>query len=253
MIIATQNLFEGAKESISELTEYTNQSNIDVFCLQETNNWDDGNPSQLTRFAKETGHPNSVFGDSNTEYKLSTLSRVPIISSEVHTIGFWHSAIHIEVPYQNDSLHVWNIHLDPRDEDHRLEEARKLVELTQTEHLVIIEGDFNSLKRSDNYPFNLASDFADQGIKKFGDGSLRYDVTDYLEEAGFVDVAEKLGNTENTVPTPANTDKFHAAKLRLDYIFVSKGLIQAVKSIKVVKSYLTDKISDHYPLIMELN
>ena len=81
---------------------------------------------------------------------------------------------------------------------------------------------------------------------------LRYDVTDHFAQQGFVDIAAALNKQKTTVPTPANKDIFHAADMRLDYVFASKGLMVAIQDIEVVKNKLTDQISDHYPLVLTL-
>ena len=113
-------------------------------------------------------------------------------------------------------------------------------------------GDFNSLSRTDEYPEDLISQLAAKGITKFGTTNLKYDVTDFFTEAGLIDVAASLSSRTNTVPTPANQDVYHAAELRLDYMFATQGLARAIKSIEVVKSPLTDVISDHYPIVTHI-
>jgi len=49
-----------------------------------------------------------------------------------------------------------------------------------------------------------------------------------------------------------NRDPYHA-ELRLDYIFVSDSLRENVASYSVVKNALTDKASDHYPIVVSLD
>jgi len=252
MRIGSYNLYEGAQNTGSELREYVAQHELDVLCIQEANGWNDGTPTRLESFGVATGLTAQVYGDSNTRFKLATLSRQPIISAEVYTEGFWHSAIHTAIQYGDDVLHIWNMHLDPIDEDHRVPEAKRLVEMIDPRLHTIITGDFNSLSRADQYPDDLITKLAAQGITKFGTDSLRFDVTDYFARAGFTDAAVSLGNLETTVPTRANHDAYHAADLRLDYMFVSGSLAKVIRNIDVSKDELTDKISDHYPQVLTL-
>jgi exodeoxyribonuclease III len=252
MRIASYNLFEGAQDDLSLLQDFVRQQDIDVLCVQEANGWNDGEPTQLERLAAETGLDSYVYGDSNTRYKLATLSRLPILRSQVYTDGFWHSAIQTTIRHDDETLDFWNIHLNPGDEDSRLAEAAKIVGMIDMAKSAIVMGDFNSLSEADRYPDELISQLTQQGIKKFGTDRLRFDVVDYFTRGGLVDLANELGNRETTVPTPANTDMHHAAKMRLDYMFATRALIGSVSNMAVPKNALTDTISDHYPVVLTL-
>lgn len=249
MRIASYNLYEGAQNTQPKLRDFVDEQGLDVLCLQEANGWGDGTPNQLEKFAEATGLKSWVFGDSNTRFKLATLSGNPIVDFEVHTNGFWHSAIHCVIQDGTKPLHIWNIHLNPGNEDKRLAEAKLLMSLIDPEEHTLVMGDFNSLSRADQYPEDLISELTAKGITKFGTTNLSYDVTDYFASAGLVDVAASLASLTNTVPTPANQDAYHAAELRLDYMLATQGLVGAIKGIEVVKSPLTNVISDHYPIV----
>lgn len=252
MRIASYNLYEGAQNTQAELRDFVDEQELDVLCLQEANGWADGTPAILEDFANTTDLSNWVYGDSNTRFKLATLSKNPIAESEVHTDGFWHSAIHSVIQGGNEPLHIWNVHLNPGNEDQRLAEAKLLMSLIDPEEHALVMGDFNSLSRTDQYPEDLISELTAKGITKFGTTNLRYDVTDFFTKVGLVDVAALLASRTNTVPTPANRDVYHAAELRLDYMFATQGLAKVIKSIGVVKTPLTDAISDHYPVVATL-
>jgi len=252
MRIATYNLFEGAQDTLPLVQDFVAQQDVDVLCVQEANGWNDGLPSQLETLAAETGLNAYVYGDSNTRFKLATLLRLPILRSQVHTDGFWHSAVQTTIQHGDETLDLWNVHLNPGDEDSRLAEATLLTSLVDMDKPTIIMGDFNSLNESDKYPDELISNLALQGIKKFGTDKLRYDVTAYFTDKGLIDVAALLGKRQTTVPTPANRDMYHAANMRLDYMFATASLIKSVVGIEVPKDNLTDAISDHYPVILTL-
>lgn len=251
MRIASYNLYEGAQNTRDELRNFVDKQELDVLCLQEANGWADGHTPLLEDFANAADLSNWIYGDSNTRFKLATLSKNPIVDSEVYTDGFWHSAIRLVIQYGKDKrpLCIWNVHLNPGSEDQRLAEAKLLMSLIDPEEHVLVMGDFNSLSRTDQYPEDLISELAAKGITKFGTTNLRYDVTDFFTKAGLVDVAASLASRANTVPTPANQDTYHAAELRLDYMFATRGLARVIKGIEVVKSLLTDAISDHYPIV----
>lgn len=252
MRIATYNLFEGARDTLPLVQDFVKQQDIDVLCVQEANGWNDGKPSLLETLAANTGLNAYVYGDSNTRYKLATLSRNTILSSQVYTEGFWHCVVQATVQNGDETLDIWNIHLNPRDEGSRLIEAARIVEMVDTTKPAIVMGDFNSLSEADHYPDELIGSLSLQGIKKFGTDKLRFDVTDYFARHGLVDLAAMAGKRETTVPTPANNDKYHAAKMRLDYMFATSSLIDSVHNISVPKDGLTDVISDHYPVVLTL-
>lgn len=249
MKIVSYNLFEGAYETKTELLEFIKNENPDVVCFQEANGWDDNQQAYAKEFASEAELPFYAFGDSNTQFKLATFSRLPLLNTEIRKEGFWHSAVRASVQKDADHVDIWNIHLDPRSEANRLDEAKLLASLAKQKSFM---GDFNSLSSADEYAAELVNQLNQKGIRKFGETVLLHSVMDYFAEQGLVDTAKMLGTKEWTVPTPANTDAFHADKLRLDYLLATKDLATTISSVKVFKNDLTDKISDHYPLIIEI-
>lgn len=235
------------------MQDFTTEQDVDVLCVQEANGWNDGEPSLLQTLAKDTGLNNYVYGNSNTRFKLATLSRAPILHSQVHTESFWHSAVQTTIQLGEQVLDLWNIHLNPGDEDSRLAEAKLLAALIDKTKPAILMGDFNSLSEADHYPDELSANLVLRGIKKFGIGRLRYDVTNFFASQGLIDLAAANGKQQTTVPTPANKDMYHAAEMRLDYMFATPVVISLVKEIVVPKNPLTETISDHYPVVLTLN
>jgi exodeoxyribonuclease-3 len=252
MKVVSYNLFEGAGATKSELAEFINGEQPDIVCLQEANGWGDDEQGRNKEFASEVDLPFYVYGDSNTRFKLATFSRTPFVGSEVHKNGFWHSAIKASVQHSGDTIDVWNVHLDPRSEANRLDEASVLASMVSKAKKAIAVGDFNSLSATDDYAPDLIEQLRSKGIRKFGEIALRYDVMDYFVAQGLVDVAQALGTNEWTVPTPANTDAHHADRLRLDYMLATQDLASSITSMATVKNKLTDKISDHYPLVVTI-
>jgi endonuclease/exonuclease/phosphatase family metal-dependent hydrolase len=253
MRIASYNIFEGAQNTLPELQSFVAQQNLDVLCIQEANGWNNGVPSRLENFAVSTGLHYYVYGDSNTRFKLVTLSRLPIAHSKVYTEGFWHSAVRAIIRLGSRTLDLWNVHLNPNDEDSRLSEVKRLSAMIDRTQPTIVSGDFNSLSETDGYSDLLIENLALQGIRKFGTRKLRYDVTNYIASQGLVDLAAAQGQRQTTVPTSANNDTHHAADIRVDYMFATPGITNLIEEIDVPKDALTNIISDHYPLVLTLN
>ncbi len=250
--LMTYNLFEGAHQSYSQLIDFIKSSNIDILCLQEVNEWQDNDFAILKDFASQCGFSHYVFGDSNTEYKLATLSRHPILSQRVHTEGFWHSLVETRMSIDSNELTIFNLHLNPQWEGPRKEEVKKLLTLMDTNIPSLLVGDFNSISKQDDYRNSLLNELQSHSITKFGRDELEFSVTDMLEAAGLIDVAAKLGDTTVTVPSAFNKDKNHEVPLRLDYVFASQSAASGIESIEVVKNDMTDTISDHYPILVSL-
>lgn len=253
MKIISYNLFEGARATTADLVAFIAGHAPDLVCLQETNGWDEDGGRRAKEFARAVGLPHYVVGKSNTSFDLATFSRAPFVESTVHTDGFWHCAIHTAVPYGDGILHVWNLHLDPRDEQSRLAESARLLERMGGERMIVAMGDLNSLSAADGYPLELGARLRAKGIAKFGNAEVRHDVMDGLADGGLVDVAHAFGTHEWTVPTPANTDADHAERLRLDYLLASPQVAPFVRAAIVDRNERTDRISDHYPLVVTLD
>lgn len=242
--LTTYNLFEGAHTSYTQLVDFVKTNDVGILCLQEVNEWQDNDFAQLKDFAVQCGFSHYVFGDSNTEFKLVTISRFPITSQRVYVDGFWHSVVVTQI----GGVAIVNLHLNPQWESPRIDEIKKLLTLIDASKPTILVGDFNSLSKQDTYSDSLLSELQAHGITKFGRDELTFSVTDMLESAGFIDIAAKFSSMENTVPSTFNKDKNHEVPLRLDYVFASKLATQDIKGIETVKNETTDIISDHYPI-----
>lgn len=249
MKIASYNIFKGAQNSLPQLEAFVRQQNLDILCLQEANGWLDGTPRQLGRFAAATGLVHAAAG-GNRAYKIATLSRMPFVATRFHSEGFWHGALQTIIHTSAGPIDMWNAHLKPRDEDGRLPEAKYIANRIDTDALGLLLGDMNSLAEVDDYPADLARILAAKGITKFGTDHTRYDVIQTLQDSDLYDIAAERGANVNTVPTPVNTDKYHADDLRLDYMFGTRSLMEYVTECCIVKDELTDRISDHYPQVL---
>lgn len=256
--IASYNLWNGSKETYNRLVDYIKAQHIDVLCLQEINGWQDDNFTKLNDFMDRAGFTDNEYGNSNSEYKLATLTTLPIISKTVHQEGFWHCVVEIHVKAGDKEIVIFNVHLDPWKEDPRVKEIEKLLNKVDPSKLTIITGDFNSLSRQDNYPPEFMDTLQKRKFYKFGQDTLEYRVTDALTNAGFVDAAAKFSHMDITAPTPygesQNTEAVPVSEVpaRIDYTFVSGNLAPMLSDFRVLKDESTDKISDHYPILLTL-
>jgi exodeoxyribonuclease-3 len=155
------------------------------------------------------------------------------------------------VPLKIFATHM--VHTSPPD---RLKELKEIVRYFGPNERCVVIGDLNSLSPHDNVrldqvPKNERSRFT-------VDGKISTQVIEGLEAAGLVDAFRLKHPTpsiaaDQTVGTKISTDPAHAkAPLRLDYILVSKNLVDAVDSVEVIHNEQTNKASDHFPLVMDL-
>lgn len=248
--IATYNLFEGAAASYNRLVDFVRDSNIDVLCLQEVNGWQEADGQRMRDFTDRGLFVQYAFGNSNTPYKLATFSKVALTKTDAYIEGFWHSVVEARIaPPGGQQLAILNVHLDPWQEASRVRELDRLLRTIDRTIPTILVGDLNSLSRHDGYDPQMLSELQRRGITKFGRSELEYGVTDYLEQAGFVDVAARLGTMRPTVPTASTPGKDREVPVRTDYIFATPDVAAFATGIEVVTTDLTDSISDHYPLI----
>jgi exodeoxyribonuclease-3 len=251
--IATYNLFEGANGSLNRLVEFVRSAELDVICLQEINGWQDGDFARLKNFTDQILFAGFAYGNSNTEYKLATISKNAITSRELHAEAFWHGAIETVIKIGGKEISIINAHLDPWKEDSRAKEMGRLIAAVKPGRPTIITGDFNSLSRQDNYPPDLLQQLQSKGISKFGTQQLEFTVIDELLKAGFVDAAAAKGKFDTTVPSAYSTDQNHEVPVRVDYAFVTPDLVPFITEVSTVKTDLTNAISDHFPLVITFN
>ncbi len=223
MRIVSYNLFEGLAETYPRFLEFIDQQKPDILCLQEATNWQEANFSQPKDILAQSDYEAFIFGDSNSRHKLVTFTKPVANFSRSYSEGFWHSVIQTRVAYSGSELDVFNVHLDPRTEGFRLQEAKQILRLVDFKKPTLVTGDFNSLTHSDNYPPDLADMLQAHSITKFGKDKPQFAVTDLMRQAGLIDVAAELGQVETTVPSRFNHDKDHEVPLRLDYMFVTRS------------------------------
>lgn len=253
MKLMTYNIFDGGEDRLSLIKEIVRDINPDYLTINEANGFSDNNNRILNKFAEdlefkyfdlalcgEYDYHVAVFSKKKFTLikKLQPLQRACIITSLETDIG---------------TLSIASLHLTPDSEDLRNGEIDLIIENQKNNNIRILTGDMNSLSRYDEYKKSLIKDFNETQLRKFTTNEeFRFDAIDKILSSDYIDVAVELGeNSDSTVPTPANEDDAHS-KMRLDYFFVSDLLKSKLISYSVIKNNKTDKASDHYPIVMDL-
>ncbi|MDD2807308.1 MAG: endonuclease/exonuclease/phosphatase family protein [Patescibacteria group bacterium] len=233
-----------------KITRVIKEINPDVAIILEAWSWQQ---QDLADFAKKTSFKYKFLAKSNTKHNLALLSKTKPKKISSTNKGFHHSVI--EANFEN-KLEIFGVHLSPKKETIRIDEAEKIINQIGHQKRAIILGDFNSLSPQDNYnDKKLLKKFQEKNITKFGSQSIEKKVIKKILKSGLIDITKKFHHGATvyySVPTDICTDVDHATKLRLDYAFVTPELAKQIKDAKIIKNKLTNHSSDHFPLIVEI-
>lgn len=252
MKVMTYNILDGAVDTLQEIVEVVKKESPDYLTLNEANTFASGDNKILKVFAQETNFPYfDIALSGEYDYHVAVLSKYPFKSvNKLQPLARACLITLIDSPL--GELSIASLHLTPYSEDLRHPEIDLILDFQKEYPNKILMGDMNSLSKNDGYDERIIADFNKTQIKKFtGNGKLRFDAIDKILSTGYQDSAVLLGkNKETTVPTPSNNDSSHA-QMRLDYIFLSNSLSTHLSSYEVIKNELTNKASDHYPVVIE--
>lgn len=255
MRIIFYNIFEGCqnKKRFENLIKFITKVSPDILALSEANHWEINNFEKLNYFLEQTNYKHYIFSKSNTNFNLVLFSKFPIAKSQIITQNICHSILKVKIK----DVNYFVLHLNPNMEDDRLREVEELLsKYVNLDENNIFMGDFNSLSEIDNYnEEKIINELENKNISKFLDvnSNLTFKVHSKLNEFGFIDTFYKFNSTfQHSVPTQINTDAFHSTKLRLDFIYVSKEIKNKIIDNKIINTTLTNSISDHYPILLEI-
>jgi exodeoxyribonuclease III len=254
MKLMTYNLLNGAIDQFDEVIKVINDIQPDFLTLNEANGFDKNNNQRLKEFAVRTKLLQchlAICGDGDS-YHVAVFSKTPFVSlKEINPMARAGILVIINSPI--GEIAIVGTHLTPYTEDLRIKEANRIITALSTFKKAIIMGDLNSLSQEDGYKPSIINAFNDMQKKKFTKaGKLRFDVIRTFNKAGFADTARMLGKEKDiTAPTLLNEFSAHL-NMRLDYVLVSDAIKSNVQQYEVIKNDRTEKASDHYPVIIDL-
>lgn len=146
-------------------------------------------------------------------------------------------------------LTIYNVHLDHRKEETRMEQLKSLLDYTRTKNpLHLLVGDFNALTRTD-YSEEEWEELKESMPGKDRAGAIgpQSQVTDHLRQLGYVDCFAP--NTQQTFWTRF----LEQVVLRIDYVWLSPCLGPASSSLLTLRQVVDSEVSDHLPLFVEIN
>lgn len=253
MKLMTYNILDGGDDRLELIAKIINDSAPDFVTINEANGFDANDNKKLVDLSHATNMPYFHLALSGEyDYHVAVLSKLPFKKvDELHPL--MRAGIAAVIDSEIGEIYITGTHLTPYSEELRIPEVELLISDQKDYKNSILMGDMNSLSKNDKYSNTIVQNFNEPQLKKFTkDGSLLFEIIEKIEASGYTDTAVELNvQSENTAPTLSNTDVTHA-KTRLDYIFVSPSLRKYIASYSVIKNELTEKASDHYPVLVEL-
>lgn len=248
------NILNGGEDRFDSIIKVISDEDPDFLVINEANGFEKNNNQKLNKFSEETGLLHLKLALSGEyDYHTAVFSKYPF--KEVKDIKPLRNAgILAIIDTKSGEIAIAGAHLTPYTEDSRLSEIDLIINQQKQHPNKILMGDMNSLSVGDGYNEEMIKGFNSAQLEKFTtDTKFRFDVISKINSVGYVDTAVIFGREkEYTVPTKINQDQAHLINMRVDYIFVSDTLKNKLKSYSVIKNALTEKASDHYPVVVEL-
>jgi len=253
MKLMTYNILNGGEDRMELIIKIISNEKLDFLVINEANGFNENNNQRLNKLAEQIELPYfdlSLSGEY--DYHTAIFSRYPFARKE-QLKPMRNAGIMVNIKTKLGDLSIVGMHLTPYTEDLRLKEIELILNQQKKYENKILMGDLNSLSFSDNYNQKVIKGFNNYQLEKFTkDSKLCFNVIDKITSHGYLDAAYIFNKQKiSTVPTGINKDKAHSASIRVDYIFTSTSLKDKVKSYSVIKTILTEKASDHYPVIIE--
>ena len=239
--------------------KWMKEQNPDVVSLQELNGY---TADKLKVDAATWGHKHSAILKENG-FPTGISSRYPIEDVQRFRKGFHHGQLRARIK----GIYFYVIHLHPSNWETRGREADLIlanIASLPKDSKVMLVGDFNTFSAADRPYYahrKLESFFSKRDgngkEKNLRDGKLDYSVIAKFTDAGLVDLEHSKRGKDykftGSFPTKIEKSGDHGSARRLDYVFASPTLAKQVTRAEIVADDLTWKLSDHLPVIVDLN
>ena len=228
------------KKSIKQGVNWIERQKPDVVALQELNGHKLNN---LKNMAKQWGHDYAAILKEKG-FPVGLTSKQPIEVIERRVKGFHHGYLHC----RTYGIHFFVVHFWPK-KDH---EAKAIIEkikpLLKQGEKVVVTGDFNTYSEKDK-----------EYLSTRKNKQPLYSVINMFEKNGFVDLVHKHDkDAKYSFPSPIIMPKWaktleevESKRERIDFILADQNLQKFSTSATILTSKVLDKISDHYPVVVE--
>jgi exodeoxyribonuclease-3 len=239
--LLTYNIRYGGRGREKLLASVIIAATPDVVLLQEATD-----PALVEELARLTGMP---WHAARARHSLAALSRVEIAHHSWHRPRRMRRAF-LELTLAT-GVRVYGIHLSAWHtrwaERWRFLQLKSLLrQITSPDAPHVVTGDFNTLAPGEELdiarlPARLRALFWLSGAR------IRWQTVDAMLAAGYVDAFRSVNSREPGVTFPT-----WDPHLRLDYAFVTEGMVDKVSACAVITTPPAVDASDHFPLLLEL-
>lgn len=250
--VLSYNVYQGFQHSPliqDDFIGWVKNVDPDLVAFQEL---DQFTQSSLEAFAAKYGHSYAVLLKPDG-VPVALTSKFPIEHAEKIVENMHHGYLVAKIR----DINVIVVHLSPFSYLKRQQEIRDILvranQLPKGEQALIL-GDFNALAVTDSAVYdetyvNRMKDVeaSNSNIIYLNNGKIDYSVTGAMKKAGYTDIMASLHpEFQYTIPTVKYKSKY---PLRIDYMWANALLLPKVKSIEIIRDDVTDRISDHYPVV----
>jgi len=185
--------------------------------------------------------------------------KAAIEECEIDTIHFHHAMIKTKVRLENEkSMTIINTHLCPYGGENRLKEVLYLTNDSRINNYVVVMGDLNSLSKGEGSIeaiSNLPSHYQFRHFLPASKTEIDTRAMETLELSGMIDLHKCFlkKDVDYSAPTKNALHGNEFSKMRVDYIWGSPLVANALISCETLRNEITDYASDHYPIVSELN
>jgi len=256
--VISYNVYEGMSRDTSAnktaFTKWFKEKDPDVIAFQEMNKF---TQPRLEEFARSYDHPYAVLLKENG-YPVAITSKYPIANVEKVIDNMHHGFIKATIK----DITFFVVHLSPGKYRKRQEEIDLVLSTASlgNKTKTIILGDFNAQSPQDSVFYKDGKMVNIQKLlhsknpvyDNIKNGNLDYNVIRTVLSNGFTDPlydAKKLNISFDAAiqGDPDLKDNI----TRIDYIFLGTFFKKVVKK-SIIRDEFTNKVSDHYPVLVEL-
>ncbi|GAQ52568.1 endonuclease/exonuclease/phosphatase family protein [Streptomyces acidiscabies] len=263
MRIISWNLLDGGRgngshKRLNRAVDIVHASAPDLVFFQEARDFD----AHGCRLLDDVGGRLRLSGflsPSDSGYHVAAFVRrdLAVTCTRFSRPDFFHALIGLRVALPDGGvLHALGAHWCPDSPDVRLTEAANLLKLVRDDEPTLVAGDLNSPDPHGDHTAAMAAMRPEDRARYCApDGSTTADTRALrrLESAGLVDVGRLHGSTGHTLPTALPVPGAAFSPLRLDYFYATARLAATTTDYRVLRNAETDRISDHYPIVVDLD